>query len=263
MLFGRQRLGAPHVVVKVRVAAVDDRCRRPRADRPSAVDRSTRSGRRRAPSPRRRAARVSAATSASSDRGARARRSLRRVATASALRSKATTWWPPRVRRVTMLRPILPRPTKPSCIRSSYTNARRSLRAPGDASVGPYERDSVTASEGRPTAACISAGSGAGRCDVQRAPARRRRATRKSPSACASSSVPNENGSPGIGTSSRGVAVISSEDAGVRSALVQLTGRVQIPWTVAEHRRGAAWRSRTALPKRLQARVRAPRSGPR
>src|SRR6266545_5266875 len=37
-------------------------------------------------------------------------------ATASALRSYATTTCPPRVRRVTMLRPIRPRPTKPSCI---------------------------------------------------------------------------------------------------------------------------------------------------
>src|SRR5437867_541674 len=37
-------------------------------------------------------------------------------ATASGLRSNATTAWPPRARRVTMLRPIRPRPTKPSCI---------------------------------------------------------------------------------------------------------------------------------------------------
>jgi len=45
-------------------------------------------------------------------------------ATASALRSKATIWWPPRTRRVTMLRPIRPRPTKPSCIGNSvYSNA--------------------------------------------------------------------------------------------------------------------------------------------
>src|SRR2546426_7783300 len=35
---------------------------------------------------------------------------------ASALRSKATMSWPPRSRRVTMLSPILPSPTKPSCI---------------------------------------------------------------------------------------------------------------------------------------------------
>jgi hypothetical protein len=35
---------------------------------------------------------------------------------ASVLRSYATISWPPRSRRVTMFSPILPSPTKPSCI---------------------------------------------------------------------------------------------------------------------------------------------------
>ena len=37
-------------------------------------------------------------------------------ATASALKSKPTTWWPPSRSRSAMLPPILPRPISPSCI---------------------------------------------------------------------------------------------------------------------------------------------------
>src|SRR6267143_1645260 len=58
---------------------------------------------------------VRAAASASSDATPRAP-ALSARAIASALRSYATMSCPPRTNRVTMFRPIRPRPTKPSCI---------------------------------------------------------------------------------------------------------------------------------------------------
>src|SRR5438046_8765386 len=58
---------------------------------------------------------ASAFTSASSDATPLAFAACA-LLTASALRSYATMSWPPRSRRVTMFKPILPRPTNPSCI---------------------------------------------------------------------------------------------------------------------------------------------------
>src|SRR5881628_2983449 len=57
--------------------------------------------------------------------------------TASGLRSKATTEWPPRARRVTMLRPMRPRPTKPICIEAPDVRLKPDTMYEQRAAVGP------------------------------------------------------------------------------------------------------------------------------
>ncbi len=138
-----------------------------------------------------------------------------------------------------MFRPILPRPTNPI-----------SMSAPLDVSVGrlqagptgrlkprPYRRSEIAVNSSVNVSLRIR-GSRAGRCTCS---ARRSVAPSdaKSPSACASSSVPNENGSPGMSRSSSARRRDQHEHAGVRPTLVQLPGRVQIARTVARHRRRA------------------------
>ena len=113
-----ERGGAAHVVVPVRVAAVDDRVALVEqvGER---VDRLLGRVARRAPSARPCAAARACATRSSSDEAPVAPWPSAAL-TASALKSNATTWWSEsRWMRWTMLPPILPSPTNPSCIRGS------------------------------------------------------------------------------------------------------------------------------------------------
>ena len=59
--------------------------------------------------------------------------------TASALKSKPTTWWPPRRSRSAMLPPILPRPINPSCISLSLPiSLQNSQDSPTRAAEHPH-----------------------------------------------------------------------------------------------------------------------------
>ena len=117
-------------------------CRRRRSCRPRragrrARRRSARSGRPPGPSPRPSAGRSSLATRSSSEDAPVAPWPSAAL-TASSLKSNATTLWSEsRWMRWTMLPPIFPRPTKPSCIRGSPS---RPARRRGRASAGSAGR---------------------------------------------------------------------------------------------------------------------------
>src|SRR5579864_5534470 len=151
--------------------------------------------------------------------------------TASARRSYATTWWPPRWRRVTMLRPILPSPTKPSCIvwfripSMSQPREQRVADLADQHAIGSWQMHVQGAPAGRLE-----------RREIAEGLRQFERAERKGLS-----------GNRDVLTRSRRE---QHEHAAVGSAFVQLAGCVQVARPVAEHRRGVR-----AIPDRAAKRL--------
>ena len=145
---------------------------------------------------------------------------------ASALRRRRRCRGRRATSRVTMLRPILPRPTKPSCIVSDRVVGRVPGRSGQQCSVAtaPFR---------------ISVGSRAPADARAARGGRSRRATRNRRAPAPAPACRTKTAGPGIGRSTSRRGRDQHEDAGVRAAFVQLAGRVQIARTVAEHRRRA------------------------